>query len=148
MSRFLAPAHLPDYPALLEAVGNPAPRDVAALLGVSAATERAYRAHGAAPRPQCLALYWEGAYGRDLMACDTVNEARRLYGLCEAFAQENARLRGLLQRLESLADFGCANSPARNTFSNPLPWPLPPCSVRAVFGRSATQLPRPTIAHG
>lgn len=109
--QFLAPRQLPGLDQIFSDLGEPTARDVGALLGSSRRSFYLWRQTGYAPRPVMLALFWETSFGRSILDCAAVNEARTARGLVDALDRENAMLRARVAYLEGAADFGSANAP-------------------------------------
>lgn len=110
MSLFLAPRQLPPLETLIHSIGAPHAA-LAQYLEVSPRTVRYWLAHGQAPRPVGLALFFESPWGLSALDCEAVNRERYARLHAQALERECARLRQQLARIEGLADFGSANAP-------------------------------------
>lgn len=107
------PRALPDWPALLEDLGQPQPAQLARWLDVTQRTLQRWAASGCAPRPAVLALWWCSSWARN----EAVSRAE--YGqllavqLVDSLQRENRALLATVDRLAPLARAGAANEPLR-----------------------------------
>ena len=74
-----APKALPSWLQLLQSLGNPAPADLAKLLGISVRSVFNYSRQDRAPRPVLLALFWVSPYGFSALDTDRENLLRVLH---------------------------------------------------------------------
>lgn len=114
--RFRAPRWVPELAELLRELGADA-RSAAKHLEVSERTVYHWLASGRAPRAARLALWFETHAGLSCVACEAANAAQVHRALTQSLERENAMLRGRIDRLEALADFGCANAPTLDAAS-------------------------------
>lgn len=126
---FHSPKHTPAMSAMLDDIGRPAPAALAALLDVHERTVYTWLAKDDAPRPVKLALFYETQWGRDLVNCAAVNDARMLATEVSILRAENDRLKGRVAYLECVGQFDSANAP---TFTPSPFWPprLEPVQLR------------------
>lgn len=117
---FLAPRQLPSPSAMLQDMGNPGAARVAAALGVHERTVYHWLATDQAPRPAALAIFYGTSWGRDLVNCQAVNDARLLATESALLRSQVDRLHGRIAYLERLGGYGTANDP---TFEAAPFWP-------------------------
>lgn len=117
-----APRNVPIWPQMIEDLGSPNADIVARMLGMSVRTIRRYNAHGHAPRHVCLAVYWLTSWGRHAVHAQAHNDATMAVGYVNSLRAEVAALRGAVQHLQQLGDFGSANEPMpRHAATRPTP---------------------------
>jgi hypothetical protein len=108
----LAPTQLPPLSVLIDDLhGSRTPEAIGQHLGVSALTVRRWIAKDGAPRAAMLALFWETRWGLSALDAQAVNLVRSHVGLNKALRRENDALHRRIEYLESLGQFGSANSP-------------------------------------
>lgn len=107
---FLAPRQLPPFSLMLDDIGC---TDAALCkhLAVNERTLRRWRAADDVPRPVALALFYETRWGRSAVNCRAENDARMFAGLARCYERQNATLMTRVARLETIGEFGAANSP-------------------------------------
>ena len=122
-----APRNVPIWPQMMADLGSPLADTVARVLGMSVRTIRRYNARGHAPRHVCLAVYWLTSWGRHAVHAQAHNDATMAVGFVNSLRAEVAALRGAVQHLQQLGDFGSANEPmprhaaTRTTPARPTP---------------------------
>lgn len=105
------PKHFPSWSQMVDALGSPAPAQLAKWLGVSERTIWNYTRADQAPRAVMLALFWLTPWGHDSVDSDRENLVRVLQSLTRAQGQEMAGLRQRIAYLEGIGGFGSANEP-------------------------------------
>ena len=107
---FLA-GRLPSFEQLLGALPDQQPGAICKYLDITPQTLRRWRAAADAPRMAKLAMYWETPWGTSLVASTAHNGAMYARAEVDGLKRENSMLRGRIERLELLGDFGAANQP-------------------------------------
>lgn len=106
-----APASLPIWQLILDDLGCPPVPRIARTLGVSQRSVYRWNRQGSAPRMACLALFWLTRWGVSRVDAQAVNDARTACGMLACLQQENAQLRQAVAHLQTLGQYGSANSP-------------------------------------
>jgi hypothetical protein len=109
--RMLKKADIPSLEFMLADLGNPPAQLVAKALGVSLRSVRSWIARGYAPHATMIALFWHTSYGRSLIDVELVNTARMFAQLASSQAREMNNLKARIAHLETIGQFGSANSP-------------------------------------
>lgn len=104
------PAHVPPLAELVEQLGRPSAVDLARALGVTPRTVFRWQA-SEAPRVARLAVFWITPAGWSAHTSEAARQLADYRALADARARECAALRGRIERLETLGDFGSANRP-------------------------------------
>ncbi len=107
----LAPNQLPPLNLLINDLTCRTPEAIGQHLGVSALTVRRWIKADQAPRAAQLALFWETRWGISALDAQAVNLVRMHVGLNNSLRRENATLQRRIEYLESVGQFGAANSP-------------------------------------
>lgn len=108
-----APSHVPMWHTLMDDLCQPPPARVARVLGLSLRTVQRYNRTGNAPRAACLAVFWLTSWGRNAVHTQAHNDATLLAGYVGSLRRELDELRGQVQHLRQIGDFGSANEPGR-----------------------------------
>jgi hypothetical protein len=103
---------MPPLWLMLNDIGNPKPRELARVFGVSERTVRAWLKADTAPLPVMWSIFWLTRWGASSVNADAVNDARQQAGLANALRTELDAALLRLERLGRIADFGAANDPA------------------------------------
>lgn len=111
LSLLPSPARLPAFSLILDDLGRPAPRALAAALGVSDYQVRRWLKDDEAPRAAVLALFWITQWGRSELDSRLAYEATLNAGLARSLRDELRASHATLRRVLSLANFESANSP-------------------------------------
>jgi hypothetical protein len=107
-----APRQLPPFSYLVDEIPGAHRADaLAAHLGVSVRTVRAWRAKDAAPRAAMLALFWDSKWGLGTLDAALHNEAQTWLTLAKGYEREIGTLKARIAYLEALNASGAANSP-------------------------------------
>lgn len=109
-----APRQVPDWRLLMDDLCQPPPARVARALGLGLRTVQRYNRTGAAPRVVCLAVFWLTSWGRNAVHTQAHNDAALLAGYVGSLRRELDDLRGQLEHLRRIGDFGSANEPGRS----------------------------------
>ena len=114
MSLHRFPRALPPVAVILQDLGHPTAAALGAALGVSARTVWRWQEPGAVcPRAPHLALFFASRWGWSAVESDALHAVQLAGALADARLREVEALRAQVLRLESLGDFGAANSPLR-----------------------------------
>lgn len=100
MFRSPSGAGLPHIDTMLDDLSHYTQRQIAAHLGIAESTLKAYRRQGGAPRPVMLALFWETKWGRSAADTEAFNAARVATGESQSLKAHQARLAGIIWKLE------------------------------------------------
>ena len=111
LSLLPSPARLPALSLILDDIGRPAPRVLAAALGVPDYQVRRWLKADQAPRAAMLALFWITKWGRSELDGRLAYEAALHVALSRSLRDELRASRAALRRVLSLANFDSANSP-------------------------------------
>jgi ADP-ribosylglycohydrolase len=106
-----APLRLPIWQAILEDLGNPEPRRIAKVLGVSVRTVYRWNATQEAPRCAVMALYWLTRWGQHQVNTQATNDAAMACSYVGALQKEVDKLRIELAQVVKLSHTGAANGP-------------------------------------
>lgn len=106
-----APGWVPIWQVILDDLGNPPPRRVARVLGISERTAYRYSETGEAPRACLLALYWLTSWGRAEVHAQAVADAQMACGYVSSLRAEVGRLESQVAHLLALGASGAANQP-------------------------------------
>lgn len=105
------PRSLPIWHQILGDLGDPDPRRVARVLGISLRTVQRYNRAGHAPKAVCLALFWVTRWGRSAVHCQAVADCQLAVGYAKALESANKQLKTQLAHVLAIGDFGAANEP-------------------------------------
>lgn len=108
------PSRFPTWSQMLDSLGNPSPRDLGRILGLSERTVFNYKKADQAPRAVMLAVFWLTPWGDSALDTERENFIRVLQSLSSALKNENAGLRLRIARLEATGDFRSANDPVHS----------------------------------
>ena len=106
------PRHMPPLWLMLDDIGQPSPAELARALGVTERTVSRWLKAGQAPHAAMLALFWITRWGQSVVNADAQNQAVTSAGLARSRMEQIEALKGQLQRLGRIAQFGSANDPA------------------------------------
>lgn len=99
MFRAPSQAGLPGFEFMLDDVPA-SPGQIARHLGIQESTLKTYRRTGSAPRSVQLALFWETQWGRSAADVETANAMAAHRGHAQALQAHQARMAGVIWRLE------------------------------------------------
>lgn len=115
-----APTSLPYWQTLMDDLCNPAPHEVARVLGLSERTIFRYNASGCAPRVACLAVFWLTHWGRNAVHTQAHNDALLMGSYVEGLRSQVKQLESKVSHLLQIGDFGAANEPNQLAFTRRL----------------------------
>lgn len=98
-----APRVMPSLVMMLQDLGSPTDRHLAAFLGVNVRTVDRWHQRGHAPRPAMLALFWLTRWGRSQVECQAVNDTRLAYAIAASETARAAQLAAALREIEAAA---------------------------------------------
>lgn len=107
------PKNFPTWPQLVDALGNPPPRQLAKWLGLSERTIWNYTRAETAPRSVLLALFWLTPWGHSAVDTDRENYCRVLQSQTKSLGDCVAGLRTRIAYLEGIGGFASANEPVQ-----------------------------------
>ena len=100
MFRSPSGAGLPHIETMLDDLSHYTMRQIAAHLGIKESTLKTYKRQGGAPRAVMLALFWETKWGRSAADVEAFNAATAATGEARSLRDHQARLAGIIWRLE------------------------------------------------
>lgn len=105
------PRVIPPLSSILDDLGRPSVDAVALALSVHPRTVQRWISSDAAPRPVLLALFWATRWGRSLVECAAVNDARLSEAIARAALAVAERHAAQIEHLQAVGEFGAANAP-------------------------------------